>query len=116
MQDIAVVDAGGNLNSFIRMDQGWLGSIDIAIRKARTARFFNMETAKLGKMSQPGQPLYGIEHSNEGLITFGGGIPLQDQQGNVVGAIGASGSTVDNDIKIAEAGAEVCRKVKSATA
>jgi len=115
-EDIAVVDAGGNLKGFARMDGAWLGSIDIAIRKARTARFFDTETAKLGKMSQPGQPLYGIEFSNDGLITFGGGLPLEDSSGTIIGAIGASGSTVENDVKVAEAGVEICRKTKWATA
>jgi uncharacterized protein GlcG (DUF336 family) len=115
-EDIAVVDSGGNLKAFIRMDGAWLGSIDIAIRKARTARYFDMETGDLGKMSQPGEPLYGIEFSNGGLISFGGGIPLEDRDGNIVGAIGASGSTVDNDVKIAQAGADICRKVRAATA
>lgn len=111
-EDIAIVDSGGNLKAFVRMDGAWLGSIDIAIRKARTARLFDMETKNLGKMSQPGEPLYGIEESNGGLITFGGGIPLQTRDGEIVGAIGASGSTVDNDVKVAEAGAEIFRKAK----
>lgn len=115
-EDIALVDAGGNLKAFVRMDGAWLGSIDIAIRKARTARMFDMETAKIGKMSQPGEPLYGIEFSNGGLISFGGGIPLEDQAGTVIGAIGVSGSTVENDVKVAEAGVDVCRKAKFATA
>lgn len=115
-EDIAIVDAGGNLKAFVRMDGAWLGSIDIAIRKARTSRLFDMESAKLGKMSQPGEPLYGIEHSNHGLISFGGGIPLEDSEGNIIGAIGASGSTVDNDVKIAQAGVDTCRKTKSMTA
>jgi uncharacterized protein GlcG (DUF336 family) len=115
-EDIAIVDAGGNLKAFARMDGAWLGSIDIAMRKARTARFFDTESAKLGKMSQPGQPLYGIEFSNDGLITFGGGIPLEDNAGNIIGAIGVSGSTVENDVKVAEAGADICRKSKWATA
>jgi uncharacterized protein GlcG (DUF336 family) len=115
-EDIAVVDAGGNLKAFVRMDNAWLGSIDIAIKKAKTARLFDMETAKLGKMSQPGEPLYGIEHSNHGLVSFGGGIPLEDADGEIIGAIGVSGSTVDNDVKIAQAGLEVCKKAKSAAA
>ncbi len=115
-EDIAIVDAGGNLKAFARMDGAWLGSIDIAMRKARTTRFFDAESAKLGKMSQPGQPLYGIEFSNGGLITFGGGIPLEDSSGTIIGAIGVSGSTVANDVKVAEAGADVCRKSKWATA
>ncbi len=104
--DIAIVDAGANLKSFLRMDDAWLGSIDIAIKKARTARYFNMNTGEIGKLSQPGGPLYNIEHSNDGLITFPGGVPLKNQQGEVIGAIGVSGSTVENDHAVAQAGAE----------
>ena len=103
--NVAVVDAGGNLKAFARMDGAWLGSIDIAIRKARTARWFDMATGDLGKLSLPGGPLYGIEHSNGGLITFPGGLPIRDADGTVVGAIGVSGSTVDDDHLVAEAGA-----------
>src|ERR1700731_3572237 len=83
--DIAIVDAGANLKAFLRMDEAWLGSIDISIKKARTARFFDMNTGEIGKLSQPGKPLYNIEHSNNGLISFPGGIPLKDGRGNVVG-------------------------------
>jgi len=108
--DIAVVDAGGNLKAFVRMDGAWLGSIDISIRKARTARWFDMNTGEIGKLSQPGGPLYGIEHSNGGLITFPGGVPLKDGKGNVVGAVGVSGSTVENDHAVAAAGAEALGK------
>jgi uncharacterized protein GlcG (DUF336 family) len=103
--DIAVVDAGANLKAFVRMDGAWLGSIDIAIKKARTARFFDMPTGEIGKLSQPGGPLYNIEHSNDGLITFPGGLPLQDRGNEIIGAIGVSGSTVDNDHLVAAAGA-----------
>ncbi len=103
--DIAVVDAGGNLKAFVRMDGAWLGSIDIAQRKARTARWFDMDTGVIGTLSQPGGPLYGIEHSNGGLITFPGGVPLKNAHGEVVGAIGVSGSTVENDHTVASAGA-----------
>ena len=103
--DIAVVDSGANLKAFARMDGAWLGSIDIAIKKARTARFFDMDTGEIGKLSQPGGPLYNIEHSNGGLITFPGGIPIKNGAGEVVGAIGVSGSTVENDHLVAEAGA-----------
>jgi uncharacterized protein GlcG (DUF336 family) len=108
--DIAVVDAGGNLKSFARMDGAWLGSIDISIRKARTARWFDMNTGEIGKLSQPGGPLFGIEHSNGGLITFPGGIPLKDGKGTVVGAVGVSGSTVEHDHAVATAGAEAFGK------
>jgi uncharacterized protein GlcG (DUF336 family) len=103
--DIAVVDTGGNLKAFARMDGAWLGSIDIAVTKARTARYFEMPTEALGELSQPGGPLYGIEHSNGGLITFPGGLPLKGSDGTVIGAIGVSGSTVEDDRAVAEVGA-----------
>jgi uncharacterized protein GlcG (DUF336 family) len=105
LMDIAVVDAGGNLKAFARMDGAWLGSIDIALKKARTARMFDMSTGEIGKLSQPGGPLYNIEVSNGGLITFPGGIPLANSNGEVIGAIGVSGSTVDDDHAVAAAGA-----------
>jgi uncharacterized protein GlcG (DUF336 family) len=103
--NIAVVDAGANLKAFARMDGAWLGSIDISMRKARTARFFDMNTGEIGKLSQPGGSLYNIEHSNGGLITFPGGVPLRNRDGVVIGAIGVSGSTVENDHAVAAAGA-----------
>lgn len=103
--DIAVVDAGANLKAFARMDDAWLGSIDIAIRKAKTARFFDMNTGEIGKLSQPGGPLYHIEHSNGGLISFPGGVPLKNAEGRIIGAIGVSGSTVEDDHAVAVAGA-----------
>src|SRR5690606_39501647 len=68
--NIAIVDQGANLVSFHRMDNAWLGSIDIAIKKAKTSRFFDMNSGELGKLSQPGGPLYQIEHANQGLITL----------------------------------------------
>ena len=107
--DIAVVDAGGNLKAFARQDGAWLGSIDISIKKAKTARYFDMPTGEIGKLSQPGGPLYNIEHSNDGLITFPGGVPLKDADGTVIGAIGVSGSTVENDHAVATAGASVIK-------
>ena len=103
--DVAVVDAGGNLKAFARMDGAWLGSIDIATTKARTARYFDLPSEELGALSQPGGPLYGIEVSNGGLITFPGGLPLKADDGTVIGAIGVSGSTVENDRAVAAAGA-----------
>jgi uncharacterized protein GlcG (DUF336 family) len=103
--DIAVVDAGANLKAFVRMDDAWLGSVDIAVKKAKTARFFDMPTGALGVLSQPGQPLFNIEVSNGGLITFPGGVPLKNGDGVVIGAIGISGSTVEHDHAVAAAGA-----------
>ena len=104
---IAVVDSGANLKAFMRMDNAWVGSIDIAIKKATTACFFGMETGARGQLSQPGKPLYGIEHSNDGLITFPGGLPIVDADGELMGAIGVSGSTVENDHEVAAAGVAV---------
>jgi uncharacterized protein GlcG (DUF336 family) len=107
--DIAVVDAGGNLKAFLRMDGAWLGSIDIAIKKARTARYFDMPTGAIGKLSKEDGPLYNIEHSNGGLITFPGGVPLKTADGTIIGAIGVSGSTVENDHTVATAGAAIVK-------
>jgi uncharacterized protein GlcG (DUF336 family) len=103
--NIAVVDAGANLKAFARMDGAWLGSVDIAIKKSRTARFFDMPTGEIGKLSQPGGSLYNIEHSNGGLITFPGGVLIKARNGAIIGAIGVSGSTVENDHAVASAGA-----------
>jgi uncharacterized protein GlcG (DUF336 family) len=102
--NIAVVDEGNNLTAFARMDGAWLGSIDIAKNKAYTARSFDMSTKDLAPLCQPNQPLFGIHASNQGqLIIFAGGIPLTvgDQ---VVGAVGVSGGSVEQDQEVAEAG------------
>ena len=107
--NIAVVDAGGNLKAFARMDDAFIGSIDIAERKARTARYFNMSTRDLGKAAQPGQPLYGIEATNNGLAIFAGGVLLTDKKGTIVGSVGVSGGSVDEDENVAEAGAAALR-------
>ena len=103
--NIAIVDEGANLVAFHRMDSAWLGSIDIAIRKAKTARFFDMNSGEIGKLSQPGGPLYNIEHSNGGLITFPGGVVLKDESGKIIGAIGVTGGSVEQDHEVASAGA-----------
>ena len=102
--NIAVVDAGANLVAFARMDDAWLGSLDISIKKAKTARYFDLPTGVIGSLSQPGGSLFNIEHSNGGLITFPGGIPIKDGSGKVIGGIGVSGSSVENDHAVAEAG------------
>jgi uncharacterized protein GlcG (DUF336 family) len=101
--NVAVVDEGGNLAAFARMDGAWLGSIDIAQNKAFTARAFNMQTADLTDLVGPGQPLFGIGNSNGGkLITFPGGVPIV-KDGVIVGAIGVSGGSVEQDQEVAEA-------------
>ncbi|KGO85416.1 glycolate utilization protein [Flavobacterium rivuli WB 3.3-2 = DSM 21788] len=104
--NICVVDSGANLVAFVRNDGAWLGSVDIAIKKAKTAVYFQMDTADLSPLVQPGKPLFNIEHSNDGLITFPGGVVIKDDNGDVIGAIGVSGSTVDDDEKVAKAGAK----------
>merc|ERR1711862_867876 len=83
--NIAVVDNGANLVGFLRMDGAWLGSVDIAMKKAKTATFFQMNTEAIGGLSQPGGDLFNIEHSNHGLITFPGGIPLYGSNCHVWG-------------------------------
>ncbi len=103
--NIAIVDAGANLVAFVRMDGAWLGSLDIAIKKAKTARYFDMNTGIIGELSQPGGSLYNIEHSNGGLITFPGGVPIKNDNDEIIGAIGVSGSSIENDHAVAEAGA-----------
>jgi uncharacterized protein GlcG (DUF336 family) len=104
--NIAVVDSGGNLIAFARMDGAWLGSVDIAIKKAWTSRAFDIETKALSKLAQPGQDFYGIHASNDGkVMIFAGGVPLK-RNGIVVGAIGVSGGMGKQDQAVAEAGAE----------
>lgn len=101
--NLAVVDAGGNLVAHARMDGSWIGSIDIAINKAWTARAFDMPTKKLAEMAQSGEPLFGINTTNdERVVVFAGGVPCRDGD-TVIGAFGASGGTVDQDQQVAEA-------------
>jgi uncharacterized protein GlcG (DUF336 family) len=103
--NIAVADAGGNLIAHVRMDNAWLGSIDISIKKAYTARAFDISTKDLAKHSQSGDQFFGIHASNGGkIMIFAGGIPLK-VAGKVVGAIGVSGGSGKQDHAVAEAGA-----------
>lgn len=103
--NIAVVDAGGNLVTHVRMDGAWIGSVDISINKAWTSRAFDITTKELGENSQPGQDFYGIVVSNLGkVMVFAGGVPIT-RDGHVVGAVGVSGGTGQQDQTVAEAGA-----------
>ena len=104
--NIAVADGGGNLVAHVRMDGAWLGIIDIAIKKAFTARAFDISTKELAKHSQSGGEFFGINTSNDGrVMIFAGGIPLL-RAGKVVGAIGVSGGSGEQDQTVAEAGAK----------
>jgi uncharacterized protein GlcG (DUF336 family) len=103
--NIAVVDVGGALITFSRQDGALEGSIDLAIGKAKTARMFEKTTAYLAELAQPGAPLFGIEQSNGGqVVIFGGGLPVRID-GQIVGAVGASAGSVEQDIAVAEAAA-----------
>src|SRR5208337_4626626 len=103
--NIAVADAGGNLVAHVRMDNAWIGSIDISIKKAYTSRAFNIATKDLAEHSQSGGQFFGIHASNDGkIMIFAGGIPLK-AKGKVVGAVGVSGGSGDQDHAVAEAGA-----------
>jgi uncharacterized protein GlcG (DUF336 family) len=104
--NIAVADAGGNLVAHVRMDNAWIGSIDISIKKAWTSRAFDITTKDLADNSQSGDQFFGIHASNNGkVMIFAGGIPLK-KDGRVVGAIGVSGGSGEQDHAVAEAGAE----------
>ncbi|UPG96495.1 GlcG/HbpS family heme-binding protein [Luteibacter aegosomatissinici] len=101
--NIAVVDAGGRLLAFVRQDGALIGSIDLSIHKALTARIFDKTTAFLSGLAQPGSQLYGIQNSNEGaVVIFGGGMPVI-HDGQIIGAVGTSAGTVEQDIAVAEA-------------
>ncbi|KAH6618767.1 hypothetical protein C7974DRAFT_36858 [Boeremia exigua] len=103
-QNIAVVDPSGLLVAFFRMDNAYIGSIDISQKKARTAVLFNgLSSAGLYDASQPGAALYAIEQTNGGLVVFGGGLPIC-YQGKLIGGVGVSGGTVPQDVEVATAG------------
>lgn len=103
--NIAVVDAGGHLLAFLRQDGALIGSIDLAIDKAVTARFFDTATSDLATLAQSGKPLFGIQESNAGkVVIFAGGIPIR-VNGAIAGAVGASAGTIDQDVAVAEAAA-----------
>src|SRR5215813_5627643 len=100
---VAVVDAGGHLVAFLRQDGALIGSVDLAIDKAATARIFDKKTSDLATLAQSGEPLFGIQESNAGkVVIFGGGVPIA-LNGAIVGAVGASAGTVEQDSAVAEA-------------
>ena len=106
--NIAVVDAGANLVAFMRMDGAWLGSIDIAINKAFTAKAFDISTLELGRNSQPGNQFFGIHVSNHGrVMIFAGGLPIK-MNGQIAGAVGVSGGSGEQDQAVAEAAVAAC--------
>lgn len=104
--NIAVVDEAGLLRGFQRMDDAAPGAIDVSIKKARTAALFRTDSLDLGAAAQPGGAIYTLEATNGGLISFGGGVVLRDEQGRAIGAVGVAGATVDADQAIAQKAAE----------
>ena len=104
--NIAVADGGGNLVAHVRMDRAWLGSVDISIKKAYTSRAFDIATKDLAEHSQSGGQFFGIHASNDGrIMIFAGGVPLKNKSGEIVGAIGVSGGSGEQDHAVAAAGA-----------
>jgi uncharacterized protein GlcG (DUF336 family) len=106
---IAILDCGGHLKAFHRMDGAWLGVIDVAIKKAKTSALFEMETQTLDNYSKPGADAHGIEFTNGQLVTFAGGIPLKQVDGQIIGSIGVSGGQVTQDYAIAQSGQSALR-------
>lgn len=102
--NVAILDEGGHLKAFARMDGALLGSIDIAIKKAKSAALFGMNTEQLFEYCKPGGTSFGMENTNNGLIVFAGGIPLRNGSEELIGAIGVSGGTVEQDFSVAKAG------------
>lgn len=103
--NIAVLDAGGHLKAFLRMDGALIGSIDIALGKAKTSVLFGMNSETVGEFCKPGGSSPGLENTNGGLVVFAGGIPLRNADGQMIGAVGVSGGSVEQDFRVAEAAA-----------
>ena len=113
--NVAVLDEGGHLKAFVRMDGAILGSIDIAVGKAKTAVLFGVNSEALFEHCKPGGPAFGLENTNGGLVVFAGGIPLRNGDGEVIGAVGVSGGSVQQDFSVAQAGVGVYRSTATGT-
>ena len=103
--NIAILDSGANLKAFLRMDGALIGSIDIALRKAKTSAIFGMSSEAVGEFCKPGGTSPGLEQTNGGLVVFAGGLPLRDAEGRLLGAVGVSGGAVAQDFEVAQAAA-----------
>ena len=100
---VVILDFAGHLKAFSRMDGAWLGSIDVAMKKAKTSVLFEAETQAVWEVCKPGAQAHGLELTNDGLVTFAGGIPLKAADGSLIGAIGVSGGQVAQDYEVARA-------------
>lgn len=103
--NVAILDTGANMKAFLRMDGALIGSIDIALKKAKTSALFGMTTEAVGEFCKPGGSSPGLEQTNGGLVVFTGGIPLRDDEGHLLGAVGVSGGAVAQDFEVAQAAA-----------
>lgn len=110
--NVAVLDTGAHLKAFLRMDGALLGSIDIAMKKAKTAALFCMSTEAIGEFCKPGGTSPGLDATNGGLVVFAGGIPLRDGQGKLIGAVGVSGGSVAHDHQVAAAAAAAAQSMQ----
>jgi uncharacterized protein GlcG (DUF336 family) len=109
--NVAVYDSGANLKAFLRMDGALLGSADIAMGKARTAALFGFNTEALYEFSKPGGTSPGFDRTNGGLVVFAGGIPIKDEYGELIGAVGVSGGAVAQDLQVAQAAARAAQTI-----
>jgi uncharacterized protein GlcG (DUF336 family) len=107
--NVAVLDSGANLKAFLRMDGALIGSIDIALKKAKTSAIFGMNSEAVGEFCKPGGTSPGLDSTNGGLVVFAGGIPLRDAGGRLLGAVGVSGGAVAQDSEVAEAAARAAQ-------
>ena len=107
--NVAILDSGANLKAFLRMDGALIGSIDVALTKAKTSALFGMNTEAVGEFCKPGGPSPGLEFTNGGLVVFAGGIPLRDCEGRVIGSVGVSGGSPAQDFEVAETAAGAAR-------
>lgn len=107
--NVAILDSGANLKAFLRMDGALIGSIDIALKKAKTSALFGMNTEAVGEYCKPGGPSPGLEHTNGGLVVFAGGIPLRDRGDRVIGSVGVSGGSPAQDYEVAVAAASAAQ-------
>jgi uncharacterized protein GlcG (DUF336 family) len=111
--NIAVLDAGAHLKAFARMDGALLGSIDIALGKAKTAVLFGMNSEAVGEFCKPGGPSPGLELTNGTLVVFAGGVPILDRDGGVIGSVGVSGGAVEQDLLVARAAASAAQSLEA---
>jgi len=104
--NIVILDPYGYLKAFRRMDEAYLGSIDIALGKAKTAMLFRMNSEEVGAFLDPVQKTFGMVATNGGLVGFKGGMPIRSSD-SIIGYIGVSGGSPEQDFEVALAGSRI---------